>query len=172
MGPLRAVAAVLAAVAILANASPAAAAAPSATNYWTTTPGWAHLIVEDHTAGAWPVARAVAMWGSGLTLGTCNYRHGCIRVFNERISADYDGLTTWHAADNIYHRKVRIVLNARYRNSDTARERYEATLHELGHSLGLNHDTTGGCMYPVNNGLHAYVSSGERAVLRRAYGVS
>lgn len=155
--------------AVLAGASAAGAATEGYT--WRHTAGhWPLVYVENHTDYRWSVTDSVRAWGSGLRLGSCRAGAGCIRITSPaRGNAAPFGQSFIYATGTTLT-KVDIELNA----SDEAQPwtvRKVATEHELGHALGLAHDTSyHGVMGPTAFG-YDYINSYERKELAAIYGV-
>lgn len=137
---------------------------------WAHTAGhWPVVYVEDHTDGRWSVAGSVGAWGSGLRLGTCRSGAGCIRITSPaRGNAAPFGLSAIYATKTTIT-EVDIQMNA----SDEAQPaavRNVATEHELGHALGLAHDTSyHGIMGPTAWG-YDYINTFARHELSTIYG--
>ncbi len=152
---------------LLVGAQPAAAAAEGYT--WAHKAGhWPVVYVEDHTDGRWSVAASVAGWGSGLHLGACRANAGCIRITSPaRGNSAPFGLSSIYATKTTITR-VDIQMNA----SDEAQPaavRKVATEHELGHALGLAHDTSyHGIMGPTAWG-YDYINTFARHELTTIY---
>ncbi len=109
---------------------------------WSHAAGhWPVVYVEDHTDGNWSVADSVAGWGSGLRVGTCEAGAGCIR-----ITSPVRGKSAPFGQSFIYATKSTITrVDIQMNASDEAQPanvREVATEHELGHALGLAHDTS------------------------------
>ena len=164
-----AIAAILAALtALLAVASPAAASVEGYT--WKHTAGhWPVVYVENQTDGHWSLGDAVAGWGSGLRIGSCRSGAGCIRVTTPARGNDAPlGQSFIYAAGTTIVR-VDIQLN-RSDEGQPAAVRKVAAQHELGHALGLGHNTSyHAIMGPVAWGYDR-INSYERNVLARIYG--
>ena len=168
----RIVIAVVAAFATLGSSFLAVPPAAASTEGYT----WAHkaghwpvVYVEDHTNGHWSVAGSVADWGSGLRMGACRTGVGCIRVTSPaRGNSAPFGQSSIYATGTTVTR-VDIQMNA----SDGAQPadvRKVATEHELGHALGLAHDTSHhGIMGPTAWG-HDYINAFARHELADIYG--
>lgn len=156
-------------VTVLAGASSAGASTEGYT--WRHTAGhWPVVYVEDHTDHYWSVTESVQAWGSGLRLGSCRAGAGCIRITSPaRGHAAPFGETSIYAAGTTTT-NVNIAMNA----SDEAQPatvRRVATEHELGHALGLAHDTSyHGIMGPTAFS-YDYINTYERHELAAIYGV-
>jgi hypothetical protein len=120
--------------------------------------GFAHpqVYFVDHTSSAWPVSTVVPVWNqahgvdSWYRWQTCPYIAGthCVGVYNN----DY-GATGWvgwtnYAFDanrNLVDSRVTVYLNDHY--PITAARHRKSACHELGHVLGLGHNSSSGsCM--------------------------
>lgn len=163
------IAALAALGAVLAGASSAGAATEGYT--WAHIPRhWPLVYVEDHTDLHWSITDSVRAWGSGLRLGSCRAGAGCIRITSPaRGNAAPFGQSFIYATGATIT-KVDIELNA----SDEAQPatvRKVAAEHELGHALGLAHDTSyHGIMGPTAFG-YDYINSYARKELAAIYGV-
>lgn len=133
----------------------------------------------DRTSAAWPIGRAVTEWNkvSGIDSIRRTPAGGCLSTAHcvEVVSANY-GRTGWVGetwrhlnAARTYHTDVAIYLNDHYVNTET--ERWIASCHELGHALGLNHNTSkGSCLYgSLEAGMSKYPSANDRALIERFY---
>lgn len=161
-----AIAAALAA--LLAGAHPAAASVEGYT--WKHVAGhWPIVYVENHTDGLWSITDAAKSWGPGLRIGSCRAGAGCIRVTSPaRGNAAPLGQSFIYATGGTITR-VDIQLN-RSDEAQPATVRRVAAQHELGHALGLGHDTSyRGIMGPVAWG-YDYINAYERKVLAGIYG--
>jgi hypothetical protein len=111
----------------------------------------------DHSSSAWPVGRAVTVWNktSGIdsiyrtaTTGCDGAPVHCVHVY----SADYgangsqaETNRTFNAA-HTYYASATVKLNNHYSGSETTN--WSTACHELGHVLGLGHNTsTSSCTY-------------------------
>ena len=152
---------------LFVGAQPAAASTEGYT--WAHTAGhWPVVYVEDHADGRWSVASSVKAWGSGLRLGTCRSGAGCIRITSPaRGNSAPFGLSSIYATKTTITR-VDIQMNA----SDEAQPaavRNVAMEHELGHALGLAHDTSyHGIMGPTAWG-YDYINTFARHELTTIY---
>jgi hypothetical protein len=176
---------------VMAGSANAKARPTGAGNIPWNSADWSHTVghfstiyVEDHTK-AWPVAKAVKAWGSGLHYTRkCPVGANCVRVYSilDVGMHTMEGGTTvvdHHWVGNIDYRKsVRIELN-RFWTTGT-RNPHQKPLaalsivtHELGHALDLNHDNrgAGGVMYPYMDLHHNKISAYERNALKRLYGI-
>lgn len=133
----------------------------------------------DRTSAAWPVGRAVTEWNkvSGIDSIRRTPAGGCLSTAHcvEVVSANYGDTgwvgETWRHLNGAatYHTDVAIYLNDYYVHNET--DRWIASCHELGHALGLNHNTsTGSCMYGRKvAGMSKYPSANDRALIERFY---
>ncbi|MDQ2851502.1 MAG: hypothetical protein M3Y49_12350 [Actinomycetota bacterium] len=160
----------------VALASPAHASIEGPT--WAHTAGhWGNVSVEDHTSGAWPVKTAVATWGSGLYYRSCGTSNQCVKV-SEKNQGDTGQIAitsqswTQDAKGKTHFTPLTITINSYYNTRTTAAVRSQVVTHELGHALGLGHDTWNDVMNA--DGVHSYnvVSPQEREELRNIYGVA
>ncbi len=139
---------------------------------WPNPPGaWPTVAVSDRTGTAWPVRAATAAWGSGLRYAACSSAPHCIRV--SRVNSGPNG--TVGTARYAYDERgtllsCRVVVNDYYASRLSRAERYQAVAHELGHCLGLGHNSRAGVMYPEVVG-YAAISQHDRRELRSIYGV-
>ena len=163
------VAALTALAAVLAGA-PSAGASTEGYTWSHATRHWPVVYVENHTDQHWSVTAAVVAWGSGLRTGTCRAGAGCIR-----ITSPARGLLAPLGQTSIYAvgsriTSVTIMMNA----SDEAQPaavRKVAMEHELGHALGLGHDTSyHGIMGPIAFGYDR-IDSYVRTELAGIYGI-
>jgi hypothetical protein len=102
------------------------------------------------------VGRAVTEWNktSGIdsiyraaSTGCDGAPAHCVHVYSGNYGAGWTGRTsrTLNAAAT-YYSTAKVELNNYY--SGTEAQRWNTSCHELGHVLGLNHNTsTGSCMY-------------------------
>ncbi len=155
--------------ALLAGAQPAGAAVEGYT--WQHSTGhWPVVYVQNDTNRHWSVNAAVRAWGSGLRIGTCRVNAGCIRITSPKRGNSKPLGQSFIYATGATITRVDIQLNA----SDEAQPttvRKVATEHELGHALGLAHDTSyHGVMSPTAWGYN-YINAFARKELAGAYGV-
>lgn len=165
-----AIASVLAALAALLAGATSASASVEGYTWKHVTGHWAVVYVENHTDYRWSVTDAVTGWRSGLRLGSCRAGAGCIRISSPaRGQAAPLGQSFIYAVGRTITR-VDIKMNRSDENQPAA-VRKVATQHELGHALGLGHNTSyHGIMGPIAWG-HDYINSYERRVLAGIYGV-
>lgn len=153
---------------LLIGVQPAAASTEGYT--WTHAAGhWPVVYVEDHTDGRWAVSGSVADWGSGLRVGTCRAGAGCISITSPVRGKSAPFGQTFIYATKTTMTSVNIEMNA----SDEAQPadvRKVATEHELGHALGLGHDTSyHGIMNPTAWSCD-HINSFERHEMAVSYG--
>lgn len=176
---------------VMAGSADAKARSTSAANIPLDSSDWSHapghfsiIFVEDHTK-AWPVAKAVKTWGSGLRwTRKCPAYANCVKVYSVLDVGMHtmEGSTTIlqrHWVGNVDQRQVvKIELN-RFWTTGT-RNPHQKPLaaldiitHELGHALDLDHDNrgAGGVMYPYVDLHHNKISAYERNALKRIYGI-
>ena len=96
----------------------------------------------------------------------------CVRVVERQIDTDNVAAHTliWSAGDRIVKAPWLVVDPAsRHWPFAVYGHRLNLALHELGHVLGLPHDSSSGCMWPYVDQRHAHVSTLERHRLARMY---
>lgn len=130
-------------------------------------------------APAWPVRRAVAVWGRSryldiVVVPSCPvtmYGRGvdCVVVRDGGRRAGYDGMTyptTARYAGALRMVSARVYL---YDRPMPASMRFEVTLHELGHAIGLPHIMRrSSIMWPISHEQWS-PSSYDYALIARAY---
>ncbi len=135
----------------------------------------------DHTSSAWPVTAATNTWyqAQGIDAYYRWYTNGCpgggrhcVNVYNAYYGATgWAGLTTWgtdSTGDYDNTTNVTVKLNDTY--GGTAANHRNVACHELGHALGLAHNTsTGSCLYYMQ-GTTLYPNSDDFNILPRMYG--
>ncbi|MEJ3747793.1 matrixin family metalloprotease [Actinomycetes bacterium KLBMP 9797] len=133
----------------------------------------------DRTSAVWPVGRAVTEWNKTSGIDSirrtpsagCGSNAHCVEV----VSANYGNSgwmgETWRHlnAAQTYHTNVAVYLNDYYHNNET--DRWETACHELGHVLGLWHNTSkNSCLYASDGpGVSKYPSASDRALITRFY---
>ncbi len=158
-----------------ARAVPVRTAAVGGTGlHWLMRPGQRELVVDvvDRTGWAWPVRAASREWATPHVRyrygPSCRARMPCVVV-----REGWYGLTDWsgvtHATPGqmqTFAGTVQVQLNDSYRMS--AGEHRAVACHELGHALGLDHDSrTSSC---VQSQPHATApDSLDRARLEAMY---
>ncbi|GAA1383951.1 hypothetical protein GCM10009661_64520 [Catellatospora chokoriensis] len=111
----------------------------------------------DHSGASWPVGRAVTEWNetSGIdsiyrpaSSGCDGAPAHCVHVYSSNYGATgWTGSTsrTFNAA-NTYYASASVKLNDYY--GGTEAQKWNTACHELGHVLGLDHNTgTESCLY-------------------------
>lgn len=151
--------------AILLAASPAQASTLGIT--WNHSSGHApYVMVEDHTGWAWPVTAGVSKWSYGLHYGHC-YNSQCVRVYE--VNWGRNGVV---GKTNILYSGTHFVSATIYLNDAYSylsySNRLQAATHELGHALGLGHDSYWDVMHPSICGCLT-ISSYERSELAWLY---
>lgn len=133
----------------------------------------------DRTSAAWPVGRAATEWNtvSGIDSIRRTPSAGCLSSAHciDMVSANYGNTgwvgetwVRWNAAET-YATSAAIYLNDYHANTET--EKWTAACHEMGHALGLDHNTsTGSCMYgKLVAGMSKYPNANDKALLERYY---
>lgn len=138
------------------------------------------VIVENHVTD-FPIITAVKNWnavGTKFRFGTCNDFDPCVKVYTVHQGANgYDATTaiqTWEGPPRTIVNPVIIRLNHYYGYYGPwpgYSARLQTTMHELGHAVGLVHDTSGGVMASGVDGKHTTISSYEVRELRSLYGL-
>ncbi len=163
-----ATAVVAALLAVLAG-SQSAGAATEGVAWAHTAHRWPVVYVEDHTDQHWSIAASVKTWGSGLRMGTCRTGAGCIRITSPTRGSAAPLGQTYVYASGTRITSATIKMNA----SDEAQPasvRKVAAQHEIGHALGLGHDTSHhSVMGPTAYG-YDYINSYVRKELAGIYG--
>jgi Matrixin len=131
----------------------------------------------DHSGSAWPVGRAVTKWNetSGIdsvyripSSGCPGGGIHCVHVYSGNYGSGWTGLTsrTLNAAET-YYASATVKLNTYY--SGTEAEHWNTACHELGHVLGLDHNTsTGSCVYAYRSSQR-YPNADDFNLLERYY---
>lgn len=124
-------------IALMVLASPTQASTLGLT--WNHTAGHApYVMVEDHTGSTWPVTAGVSKWNYGLHYGRCTNSQ-CVRVYEANWGRNGTVAKTTITSYNGHFLKATIQMNNAYSYLSYA-NRLQAATHELGHSLGLDHD--------------------------------
>lgn len=159
------------AVALLATPASASVEGPT----WVHGPHtFGSVQVEDHTGDFWPVTASTSSWGSGYHYGRC-YNSQCVRVYetddgdNGVVGETYYDSHQTSAGQRFS--SVTIYMNDFYGRQYSSTQRQEAITHELGHALGLGHDSGSGrgVMYSYVDGYHTSISTLERTELSQLY---
>lgn len=112
---------------------------------------------SDHTPAPWPVSWAAGVWDTSPAVDVrygfnrCSTEAGahCVDVRTEWNAANWVGMTYWRldAQRAFVDAYVWVRFNERYAGIPTG-QRQAAACHELGHALGVGHNTaTDSCMY-------------------------
>ncbi|GGK19447.1 hypothetical protein GCM10010124_10050 [Pilimelia terevasa] len=131
---------------------------------------------RDRTPRAWPVKEAVRAWNRAPGVdshwtdrGCPRERRHCVEVRSGDFGSGWAGNTTYRMTmgRNFVDGSVLVRLNDRYATSTA--DRRSTACHELGHALGVGHNTsTASCMYPVDNALdRTQPHRGDVDLLRR-----
>jgi hypothetical protein len=131
----------------------------------------------DHSGADWPVGRSVTKWNETSGIDSV-YRTAssrcpgggihCVHVYSGNYGDGWVGLTTRALnASQTYFESVYVQLNTYYRGTES--ENWMASCHELGHVLGLGHNTsTTSCMYATQTSQR-YPNSDDFNLLERYY---
>jgi hypothetical protein len=131
----------------------------------------------DHTPAGYPVTNAVADWyqSPGIdayyrwhTQGCPGGGRHCVHVYAVNSSLSWYGQTSWAA--NAPNGPAKVELNTRLLSNAT--QRRKTTCHELGHALGLDHNSsTNSCLKSgtVGAGWSVHPSSQDFQVLNLLY---
>lgn len=135
----------------------------------------------DHTSSAWPVTASTTNWNQAQGIDSYYrwYTNGCpgggthcVHVYNGNYGATgWVGLTSWpydSTGDFDNTTNVTIKLNDYY--GGTAAQHRNTACHEMGHALGLDHNTsTGSCLYYARTSTQ-YPNSDDFGILPLIYG--
>ena len=135
------------------------------------------IFFRDRSTAAWPVGRAVTKWNetSGIDSRYFAFSQGCaagghcVIIYNAAYGATgWTGMTTRTLnAAGTYIEGAYIQLNETY--GGTTAQRWNTACHEIGHVLGLDHNTsTNSCLYGSRTSVTA-PSSQDFALLERYY---
>jgi hypothetical protein len=119
--------------------------------------GHPQIYFTDHTSSAWPVTAAVPVWNeaqgvdSWYRWATCPSTSGilCVHVYNDSFGANgWVGETDYSyntSSRNFVDGSVWVWFNDSY--STSAARKRKTACHELGHALGMGHNSsTGSCL--------------------------
>ncbi|HCT75590.1 MAG TPA: hypothetical protein DGT23_03145 [Micromonosporaceae bacterium] len=134
----------------------------------------------DHSGASWPVGRAVTKWNetSGIdsiyrpkSSGCDGAPAHCVNVYSGNYGDNgWYGLTsrTLNSAGT-YYTGASVKLNDYYGGSET--EKWSSACHELGHVLGLDHNTSNtSCLYtPRSPSRSKYPNGNDFTLLERYY---
>lgn len=135
----------------------------------------------DHTSSSWPVSTSVSSWNQAQGIDSFYrwYTQGCpaggvhcVHVYSGAYgSTGWTGEASWgtdSTGDYDNTANVTVKLNDSY--PGTASERRNTTCHELGHALGLNHNTsTTSCLYSSRTSVLT-PNADDYSLLPRIYG--
>jgi hypothetical protein len=131
------------------------------------------IYVNDNTGAYWRpiVTTAIRGWNHGGSVhlvhaSSCRPGFPCVHVRSTYWSSDVVGQTTmrWPGGVLTY---ARVVMNREY-NRFPSYFRQAAMVHELGHAIGLFHETsTGSVMWPAT--YRTWPSAYDFGLVRRAY---
>jgi hypothetical protein len=131
----------------------------------------------DHTPAGYPVTNAVNDWyqAPGIdayyrwhTQGCPGGGRHCVHVYAVNSAESWYGLTSWAA--NAPQGPATVQLNTRLLGNAT--QRAKTTCHELGHALGLDHNSsTNSCLKSgtVGAGWSTHPSNDDFQVLNQLY---
>jgi len=115
---------------------------------------------RDFTGAAWPVSTAASTWNSSVAIDSiwipseshCPSNVHCVPVYEQNVNENYCGHTTYHVNSSHLFTDATVYLNDYHYTDGTCGGTRRATAcHELGHVLGLAHNTsTGSCMYSAS----------------------
>jgi Metallo-peptidase family M12 len=131
----------------------------------------------DHSGAEWPVGRSVTKWNetSGIDSVYRTASSGCpgggihcVHVYSGNYGDGWTGQTTRTLNDaQTYYESAVVQLNTYY--SGTEAQRWNTSCHELGHVLGLGHNTsTTSCVYAYRTS-QKYPNSDDFTLLERYY---
>lgn len=133
------------------------------------------VYVVNHAGSGWPVAVATWEWNRGgvvhlVRVPSCTGT-GCLTISRGGCTqSNYDG-QTFVVARHGYLLAANVSLCSRALGDSYAKRR-EIVIHELGHALGLNHDTrTTSIMWPWTHAQYAPSAYDYRLVARLYAGV-
>ncbi|MCZ7437618.1 matrixin family metalloprotease [Micromonospora sp. WMMC241] len=123
-------------------------------SYWRNQ-GWEDPYVRfnDHSGSSWPVSSVVPKWNTVKNIdseyrwNSCPTVSGsrCVDVFSGNYGAGWTGLTTLFYASGspgaFSNTGAKVQLNDYYDSAAIGGTRNNTTTHELGHALGLGHNT-------------------------------
>jgi hypothetical protein len=178
---IRTAAEVTPSVAACANGSARTWPSPSACFVKWAKSGAARPVIDfvDHASSRWPVGRAVTEWNrtSGIdsiyrpaSAGCDGSPAHCVQVTSGNYgNVGWVGQTsrTTNAAQT-YFTHANVKFNDYYASSALSNQ-WNSACHELGHVLGLGHNTSSGsCMY-YRQSSQRYPSNQDVALLERYY---
>jgi hypothetical protein len=139
------------------------------------------ITIENH-ATDFPIITAKNNWvsaGVPFRFGTCTDPNApCIKMYTynwgDNGYAATTTIKTWDGPPRTIIGPVIIKLNYYYGYHGTwagYNFRLQTTMHEMGHAVGMVHDTSGGCMASGVDGKHAVITTYEKNELRSLYGL-
>lgn len=135
----------------------------------------ARVYVNDRTPRGWEVRRASAAWDAAPHVRVvyghrCRDGWPCVRVVPGPLPSDVGGRTYRVAMRGDRYYRMRVVLPRKRFGRWSDRIQEHAVTHELGHALGLHHDTRrGSVMFPELDGKPRTATRYDRRLLGRAY---